>query len=526
VFFAGTIMLIVFWVITPLQSAIFNTGTVTRTVKMNMMTTSQPLPLGLQETALNANFLNIAYGISWLNQSLPPFSTRQYIVLPFQPYPAHQLSSLSETWTATTDAFGTSLLCSPANITLTPVGYNFSNGKGCTVSEIVLATAKNSTSYMIDYIGYFNDANIDNALSNRDCPPKFSNTFLALWASGASRNNSGPGMAVYNNLTALFCETNYSSQRLSVLVNATSNAIISSTPVIDHLNHTNDSVDVYSIFNTTTFEYTIGTGVIPMDQPINLPGRARLNQSPELIKYNLSTELVNNMVQFAVALNPLTVEDLVSPAALHTAFELAHQLLFTTALSSLLQETPNPKLTLVSTSSGIVQDSVGAITFGRPVAIAVEAAIGSVAALATALWYFSHRRPSRLRKDPSSIAEVMSFLRAGRNAPAMFDSFDRLKSTDLCLLLAHRSYRLDDSLTEVVSTKNLYDGRGSSETIEDLAAAMSITPRASDALTVHPRELHVSVGIIFCAILLLTASGLVLIYTRSVQYGGTSSVLL
>lgn len=125
-------------------------------------------------------------------------------------------------------------------------------------------------------------------------------------------------MAVYNNLTALFFETSYSSQQLSVVVNVTSNAIVSNTPTIDHSNHNDDSVDLYSIFNTNTFEYTIGTGVIPMDQPINLPGRARLNESPELIKYNLTTDLVNNMVQFAVALNPLIVEDLVSPAALHT----------------------------------------------------------------------------------------------------------------------------------------------------------------------------------------------------------------
>jgi hypothetical protein len=241
------------------------------------------------------------------------------------------------------------------------------------------------------------------------------------------------GMAVYNNLTALFCETSYSSQRLSVIVNATSNAIVSGTPKINHSNHNDDSVDVYSIFNTTTFEYTIGTGLIPMDQPINLPGCARLKQSPELIKYNLTTELVNNMVQFAVALNPLTVEDLVSLAALHTAFELAHQLLFTTAFSSLLQEIPSPNVTLASTSNGIVQDSVGAITFVRPVAIAVEAAIGLVAALATALWYFSHRWPSKLRKDPSCIAEVVNFLREGRNTPAMFDAFDGLKNTDMCL---------------------------------------------------------------------------------------------
>ncbi len=120
----------------------------------------------------------------------------------------------------------------------------------------------------------------------------------------------------------------------------------------------------------------------------------------------------------------------------------------------------------------------------------------------------------------------MSFLQEARNAPAMFDAFDLLKITDLCLLLEHKSYHLDDSLTEVVPTRCLYDGRGNDEKTEGLAAAMSITPRASDALTVHPRELHASFGVTFCAILLLAAGGLVLIYIRSVQYGGTSRVLL
>ncbi|KAE9364127.1 hypothetical protein N431DRAFT_420931 [Stipitochalara longipes BDJ] len=522
VFFAGSIMLMVFWVITPLQSAIFNTGTVTRSVNVSMITTSQLVPIKVQSTALNANFLNTAYGISWLNQSLPTFSTPKYTVLPFRPYPMHQIASQAETWTIVTDAFSTFLSCSPANVLLTDVGYSFDNGKGCNVSEIELDdTRELNSAYLLDYIGYFNDANVDNALANSGCPPEFSNSFLALWASGASRN-SGLGRATYNNLTALFCETNYHVEQFSVVLNASSSALASGNPTIDNPSST---VDIYSIFNTTTFEYIIGAGVMPVDQPINLPGRAKLSQFPQLARYNLTRELVNNMVQFAVALNPLTTEDLVAPAALHQAFELAHQLLFVTAFTSLLEQGNNSNGVHDSSSPGVVQDSLGAITFVRPVAIAVEAAFALVAVLALCLLYFTHQRLNKLERDPSSIGEIMSLLREHRIFPSSFDGIDQLTDKNLCSILADKSYYLLQN--NIFHHDDRLSGNSGSQTernlpgaIKDSAAATSVEMGFGDIPTIQPKELHLGVGTAFCAMILLTASGLVLLYVRSVQRGG------
>ena len=76
-------------------------------------------------------------------------------------------------------------------------------------------------------------------------------------------------------------------------------------------------------------------GVNPTKQPTGLANNEVLDQGPRLQKYNLSFP-VSNMVGFAAALDPHTFEDLVSPSALQTAFELAHQLVFTTVFSSLL----------------------------------------------------------------------------------------------------------------------------------------------------------------------------------------------
>ena len=126
-FLAGSIMLLVFWVITPLQSAIFNSGPVLRSAQTWMMITGKLIPVNLQSGALNANFLNEAYGLAWLNQSLPTFSTRQFAVLPFQPITTRPKPSPTETWTTTTDTFRTSLSCSPANISRVNNGFIFSS---------------------------------------------------------------------------------------------------------------------------------------------------------------------------------------------------------------------------------------------------------------------------------------------------------------------------------------------------------------------------------------------------------------
>jgi hypothetical protein len=515
-------MLIIFWIITPLQSAVFNIATVTRSVETNMTTTGQLVPLNTQTNVLNANFLNTAYGISWLNQSLPPFSTPQYTVFPFQPERLRQFTTHTETWETVTDAFGTWLSCTPANITLTPVGYTFNNGKGCIASEIGLDdTRVSSSSYLLDYIGYFNDANVDNALSTGDCPPEFSNTFLALWASGASRN-SDVGRPIYNNLTALFCETRYTAQLFSVVVNASNSAVVGGTPVINSTK--TNTADVYSIFNTTLFEYMIGTGVMPVDQPINLPGRARLSQFPQLTKYNLTKSLVGNMVQFAIALNPLTLDDLSTHAALQQAFELAHQLLFVTAFASLLNQSATSIDSQHTSSPGMIQNRLKAIILVRPVAIAVEAAFALVAILASALWYFSRRRPSNLEKDPSSIVEIMTLMRQRRISPSNFEGIDRLNDTNLKSILAEKSYRVSNSgsLNGICNANN---SRGECERkfldrTAESTAEISVTSPFGVQFAVRPRELHLSFAIALCTIILITATGLVVLYTQSVQYGG------
>ena len=113
-------MLFVFWAVTPLQSAIFNIGPVTRSVSSLMITSSTLIPLDQQSNNLDISILNVAYAISWLGQRLPPFTTSQYAAVPFQPLQGigSQTGLPSEIWTTSANIFSTSLLCSPARVSL------------------------------------------------------------------------------------------------------------------------------------------------------------------------------------------------------------------------------------------------------------------------------------------------------------------------------------------------------------------------------------------------------------------------
>jgi hypothetical protein len=90
-----------------------------------VVATGSVLPIGSQTGALNANFMNTAYGVAWLDQKLPGYSTADYILLQYAPANSDPSSLSTETWTASTVAYGTKLDCKPANM-------SFNNGAGCT----------------------------------------------------------------------------------------------------------------------------------------------------------------------------------------------------------------------------------------------------------------------------------------------------------------------------------------------------------------------------------------------------------
>ncbi|PMB63832.1 hypothetical protein BM221_010303 [Beauveria bassiana] len=74
-FTRGTIVVFVFWVLTPMQGAVFGTAPVLSSPKVNMVYPIALMDPASQATALSQAFVNRGYAITWLNQDLPAVTT-------------------------------------------------------------------------------------------------------------------------------------------------------------------------------------------------------------------------------------------------------------------------------------------------------------------------------------------------------------------------------------------------------------------------------------------------------------------
>lgn len=510
-FLAGIVMLLVFWIITPLQSAIFNTATVIRSASVSFVTTASLIALNAQSSSLSSNFLYKAYGISWLGEQPPPFTTPDFALLPFEPQFKSTWPITSEIWSTTADVYSTSLTCNPADVNLTPLGFTFSNGNGCSVSEVVLA-AMGPEEYMINYIGYYDNPNLDWSLQNPNCTVEHANNFLALYTSNSTTLGDSAGL--YTNITALFCQTTYLIQEADVKVNASDGSL--GTSNLSNQNSTRRQVG--DSFNITHFEYLLATGIQPQGQTGNYPDLVVLEQYPRLYNYSL-TWPVSNMVGFAVALSNASISDFGDPIVLHRAFESAHKLLFASAFNTLVVHSDEVS---GSARPGVRQNSLGAVIMVRSISIIVESALALIAAMTGSLWYYASRRKNNLVRDPASIADVLGTMQ-GEGSYGIQDGRSLARVTP-CLDV--------DPLPGSTFHMRLYDGEGVQvpkiyKVEQGGPASSSPSPARKESLEigqthkpVRPKELSMYFGMAFITIIVLAAALTIILQVWTVNGNG------
>lgn len=440
-------MMIISWAITPIQSAIFSTGQVTRSRQVSMVTTAALAPLEDQVDDLSGNFLNTAYGVLWLSQKLPSFTTETYALLPFEPVDDTSRSLPEETWSSNTTAYTTNLTCVSANTTVTDdFTYIFSDNNGCTTSTIELPSAQAiNASYMVLYAGYYPDfqgANSAVYLQSDNCTRENAHKFLALWGSAASEDDN----IIYHNLKALFCTPSYYSQTVYTTINATDSSVISS----DFNNSTSQPLSTTD-FNVSNFEYLIGTGVSSSSLLRDYPDSDVLEQYPRLLNYSLASP-VSSMVRFAFGTGLSSAENLFDPKFLQGTFEKAHRVLFSMAVNTLM--TPLAPSMTKGIRAGSRQDKPGAVIFVRSFSIAVEAALAVVILLCGVLWLTSSRQKSMMTTDPASISRIMSLI-VEPKVRDDFKDFENITASALEKKILHRVYRLDSLSTKIGGPERL-----------------------------------------------------------------------
>lgn len=417
-------MVIVFWLLTPLQSAILATGIVTQTKTVEVGTRSQLIPLAEQERLMDLEALIDGYSVSWLRQPLPPFTTSNYAVLPFYPKEDPAPAKAETNWTATTTKLSTELNCWPAEVSLSGTAnhsvYDFLNGQGCNVTMKFAA----SPGILMTYNGYWSSDNSHQNLEGPACPKTENSThqFLAVWAKVVAGQWQDPEPEY--DVTGLFCQPSYYKQTVTTQVRASDLrpngevlAVLSPKELLTE-----------EEFNSTAFEFLLSNGVpfrkISRDHPFN----NTVEQLPRLSKRNL-TRPISNLVGYALADQDRSTDDFSDPVLLHQIYDTAHQRLFSTVVDMLFVNT-----TEFSNHTATSTFPLSGIIVSRPFSIVVETLLCLVACFTVIILWSCKKATCHLTTNPSSISRLVDLI---RHNPQLLEPFGLLDNADQETLFNH-----------------------------------------------------------------------------------------
>ena len=484
------------WAITPLLGAVFAKSSTTRTIAVQATTTAEFLPLSDQEDRIDIGILSAAYGIVWLGQSLPPFTTAAGAFAPFKINSSPPSPSASISWTTQTDMCSTTLKCKPA--TMAPAvspGFTFDDGEWCHTSG--MEVFEGDSNYTALYVGYYDNPNTDWSLVQLGCPISALHTFLAVWA----RNNGSNTESV----TAIFCRPEYWVQRVNVTVKVP-DAVVTDVIPLETPSLLSDAV-----FNASAFEYIIDSGIGSKQSQADGPQLTLIDQTPRTLSMGIA-QRTSNMIGFALGLSRLPPAQFLNPTNLATSFESAHKLVFALAASSIMTRNISSPGSRFATTN----DSVSAIIVIRILVIVIEVFFGLVTILTLAILWISRSRSSQLKTDPASLVDILK----------MIEHPSASKMENSC----RRSCCRDKTKAELKDGKILisakrFDGEhidegNNTEGIKRSCSGQHLAEHRPESRLVRPREMTWTTAFIFISVLAVAIAALVILQIKARKGNG------
>lgn len=515
VFLAGTIMVLIFWLITPLQSAVIGVGLIDMEAASNFSLPSQLISPSDQAAALDQSVLNTAFALTWLNQSYPAYTTKDYALLPSKAANDSQRGSSAGNWTIPTTKLSTDLHCWPATIKEDlPTGlgtYNFDNGRGCNISSVdTINSIKGDRPYRILYIGYHNSAWADYSLQGPHCSNDSSHQFLAIWSRFISADEE--------DVVAAFCETSYTKQNVSITVSASDFSPIEDTSKALGPKEPLDQTE----FNSTAFEYLLGSGVSAVDMQRDWPSNHLVEQFPRFSDQGMLWP-VSPMVGFAVGAQSQPVSRLNNVTLLEQAFRSSHKTLFSAAINHL----DSDRTDFYKGLSGTVHFQMYGVKISRSFSIAVESLLLAVALLTLAMLRICQTSQSKLHNDPSSVGSLIDVIRL---SPDLLDDFSGKGSfTDERLreVFQARRFRIRCGCESVSGNLLIETIEGSPKRTKSFASSYStsITDSHGHYSPVQPIALRKGVGLVFLVAIMAAIATLSYFKAEERRLGGASSIL-
>lgn len=549
VFYAGTILVLIFFSVSPLSSTIFNIHIVSRTVSAPFEVAAI-IPVEKQNSSLSASFTFIAYDYTYLNASLPPFATRDYAILPFRPTGGPN-NKPDEEWTATSTRISADLKCAPATIQPFsdgaqyggPESFLFTNeAKDCSYN---LTRKSSAYDQLFPFKQDWNTLFVNTRKNPKFVPPgkmadeyalkqadvlrpdsahcSNNHTFMAVWGRGQTFPGINQTTISQQSLrqwysddwTVIFCEPVYEQQQVRVTVLAATGAVLDVKPFGEKT--------PFTTINATYFEDLMAIGVnaastplMDVSTPKNSVGEfpfAPPNHQFQLgrgFNHSIGIYNIHGLTGFGLAnMTEEGLESLLDPTQLGAMFARSYKLLFALAVVGELSSHDLPAAKHLSFTRTFL---VEAVTVDHIFSRLIEASIGVVILLSVGLLYTIWNRKCNLAHDPSSIAAGMTAIAGSPEVIWDLENFEWMGEEKLVSMLrkSDRRYQLislptgGHRLTKLGPTiyKTQQEADEERKLLdEDDSVAKHIQNLALDKNASH-WELHPVIGVLVCAMFL------------------------
>ncbi|KAK5011214.1 hypothetical protein LTR28_004838 [Elasticomyces elasticus] len=309
------------------------------------MVSSSFLSLVQQQEEITASYTYSVFGIAWLNETLPPYMSRDYALAPFQPQDVRDTRN-SEQWRAATTRYGVNVTREPAQVTsittraeLSPSeNFYYIGSNGCQVG-LPYGPTGNETSggsgvdeikgFTGLYAGYNDDNGFADYYLSQYCPVNASHTFLASITRNKKQEKDPAKVP-----TVIFCTPEYYAQKVYATVARNKLAVISVIPAEDARPVPRE------MFNSTNLDWQMNSAV----QSALIRGEVPISRWPDQherlssldISLNVNGALLPTMVGMAIGADPRPLEEYLDHTLLGASYEAAYRLLFARAMTDIL----------------------------------------------------------------------------------------------------------------------------------------------------------------------------------------------
>lgn len=488
-------MILILWGVTPTQAGIFAVRTIR--IREDVFGSHSTTYTPLNEQIQSAIYAQSVYNIAWLNETLPPFMTKEYVLSPLAP--ATQATSYANniTFTGTTNMYSIDVTCEEAILWSDPGtgAFQYNSSAGCDFEAPAFRTeGVNDTSKPYDtmYVGYQDQNGFADYYLSINCNESFLHTFFIRWSKSSdayilSGNETSYIEPNQVNETSLFCKPQYYQQKVNATISWPSKAVQSVQLVGKKLPLPVD------MFNSSSFEWAMSSGQLQDDTARgDFPTIGFPDQQSQLVNTQLNLDYLPPMAPFAIATYQKPFEQYLDAETLRISYQSAYRLLFARQLADILKDGLDNSTAELGQRTFVTQAVVVVPAF----AYATTGLLVAVLFLTVALAFQIPRRPNNLQNDPSTIGAVMDLIANDSETLKHFVSLDIASSNTIDTTLKKSKFLLDES-GRLLQAQSQNDAERI-HTGESLIESVPTCDKTSRG--VRPTEMKVVVGLLFFAL--------------------------